>query len=285
MQTFSSVLDVVIIVNQSYVNNIVSHLINTPNHVKGRYGPLAICVNKFGYEVVLNSDPQFICNLVDVLGVNHLAPSIAKVYKCMISCDLKDANHSFDPLKWELIFGKPLVKALLSNSRLIRKNALSYLVPANLNLLPSVLPNILDSISSTSSSAIITEDTKTAAIVGVLKVGLSSGVVQFKDIDKKLLQQAFYSCSDDTRARAFWIVCNEPKKSEHITKEELSFLYDHLPLNLNSDCAAFRHELIFCLNAMLERVQCGVIAAAKQVRFVIPGYILVRKKKDFVVIS
>ena len=213
-------------------------------------------------------EPLFTHNIISSLGINHLASSVARVYKAIAHSAFKKNEQLFDVLKWENILGQPLVEALLNGSSLIQQNALSYLVPVNIELDGSVLPKLLHCISSSTSedALVVTDDAKLAAVIGVIKVARASGKISLDNVELKLVRQAFTSHHNEIRANAFWVICKGPKKSDLILQEELSFLYEQIPLNMNIDCTAFRHELISCMNTMLERVQCSVVASLKQVR-------------------
>ena len=189
------------------------------------------------------------------------------MYKAIAFSTFKNKG-TFNAQKWENLLGCPLVGALLSDTPLIQQNALTYLVPVNINLNSTVLPLLLQCISRGvgKDKVMACYDAKLTAIIGVLKVARSTGKIEFEKLDLEIIHQAFSSYQNETRANAFWVVCKRQRKADLVSEAELRFLFEKIPLNMNIDCTAFRHEFSSCLIALFERIQCSVLAGAKQVR-------------------
>ena len=264
MQIFAIILDILLLTDKSKIINIVKHLVTTSNSVKGKYGPLCICIQKLGCKVVFDENPCFVQDLVVGLGINHFASAVSKVYKAVALTLFPKPKDSFDLLKWEQILGLPLVNALLNSSLLIHQNALSYWVLINLNLHSSILPRLLYLVSNNFPEKNI-DELRISAQIGIYKIARNNKVMHFKEMEPYILNQAFSSHNNTIRANVFWLVCKNPKKCEQISELELLLLQQHIPMNMNMDCTSFRNDFISAVNYFLERIYYTLITEEKQV--------------------
>ncbi|CAK8695119.1 unnamed protein product [Clavelina lepadiformis] len=270
MQILDDVSNVNKLVTESdrLIISLFDHLLNTSDFVKGKYRPLALLISKFGARFMFDVEPNFLQCLIPVLGINHLAPAVSKVFKATMESLFPQKASVFNEILWKEKIGSVVVASLLSETPSVRRNSMQYWIPVVINTKKEVFL-LLTELLATTVEANCDTTARTcpmyiASMIGVYKAARSGGIINFHDINPGVLKSGLMSYDNCIRADAFHVICKTRKKSEPLVSLEFDILRKHIGSNLNSDSASFRLDFIFSISVLLSRIQLSIISSVKQ---------------------
>ncbi|XP_078591502.1 tRNA (32-2'-O)-methyltransferase regulator THADA-like [Branchiostoma floridae x Branchiostoma japonicum] len=240
-------------------------LAGTSWHVKGRYILLVELIPYIQVLQVLSSQHHIPTQLVQALSTNHIAPASSDVYRAFLvatreACG-KDEMAAAEV--WRDIWLETFMSAICSTNHLIRHNAMQHWVPCTLRLYPQVLSVITTQLQD--RTCLVSATIRLRAHMAVLKAARTLNLVSTHDMANDVVREALWHSEEDVRAEAFSIICSHPKKSDPLSGAEVGLLQEFLPLNMNSDAAAFRQVICNNMRKVMVRIRDGSWTLLKKI--------------------
>ncbi|XP_070578170.1 tRNA (32-2'-O)-methyltransferase regulator THADA-like [Ptychodera flava] len=252
-------------VDNTFYDDLSVRLVNTPWHVKGKYGPLCSLISYIGAAKFLTAHPEVASSLVSCLATNYLAPPACEVYKTFLQNLRKECSASSeDSLAeyWSLFWKSHLLAALCHETQLLRHNASHYWLPWTLKIFPAAHEMLITELSN--HSEMFSPTRCLHAQIGVLNVARNLKIINGCDLQPEPICQALWHLDDDVRSDAVGLLCNSHKKSEPLSELECRLLKEFLPINLNCDSSPFRQHLYAYMKRLVVRIRDSCIATLKQ---------------------
>ncbi|XP_066282258.1 tRNA (32-2'-O)-methyltransferase regulator THADA-like [Branchiostoma lanceolatum] len=240
-------------------------LTSTSWHVKGRYILLVELIPYVRVLQVLKSQTHIPTQLVQALSTNHIAPTSSDVYRAFLVA-IREAcgkDKTGATKVWSDVWLGKFMSAICNTNHLIRHNAMQHWVPCTLRLYPQVLSVITTQLQDSMCPA--SRTIRLRAHMAVQKAARSLNLVSTHDMANDVVREALWHSEEDVRAEAFSIVCSHPKKSDPLSSAEVGLLQEFLPLNMNSDAAAFRQVICNNMRKLMVRLRDGSWTLLKKV--------------------
>ncbi|XP_057314916.1 thyroid adenoma-associated protein homolog isoform X2 [Hydractinia symbiolongicarpus] len=245
------------IVDQFYID-LTKEILAQAWHVKGRWILLAEMIPYVGYEKLFQSHTMIADELSWCMKTCGLASVSNEVYQKILQ-DIKQRYSSDIDLattKWLKIFGETILKHLQSDNFLMRQNIGIYWIPTTLRILPSCL-NVIENEINLNLLNNLTSDNVLHAYMLILKCASNFGLMTSDKMMKRqvFLEEALFHSSDDIRADALSILCNNPKRTEPFSPTFQNLVLQFILNNLNSDSSKFRQQVFSSLKRLLINIR------------------------------
>ncbi|XP_019627525.1 PREDICTED: thyroid adenoma-associated protein homolog isoform X1 [Branchiostoma belcheri] len=240
-------------------------LAGTSWHVKGRYILLVELIPYVQVLQVLRSQNHIPTQLVQALSTNHIAPASSDVYRAFLVAtrEAYQKDETAAAEVWRDVWLETFMSAICNTNHLIRHNAMQHWVPCTLRLFPQVLSVITTRLQD--RTCLVSGTIRLRAHMAVLKAARTLNIVSTHDMASDVIREALWHSEEDVRAEAFSIICSHPKKSDPLSSAEVGLLQEFLPLNMNSDAAAFRQVVCNNMRKLMVRLRDGSWTLLKKI--------------------
>ncbi|RDD36007.1 Thyroid adenoma-associated protein, partial [Trichoplax sp. H2] len=174
---------------------------------------------------------------------------------------------------WATAWIDPIINGLFDDEdTLLRHNMRIYWLPATLSIISNSLHQLLDAselrfnnMNSKCPSARATLRHIHAKVM-IYNAAKALDIIHVTELPEELLDSSLQCWDDDIRMDAISLLCFCQKRADGLTDMEIKFLRQYLPLNFNSDNAAFRQRLLASLKVLLERIRDSSLSMFKEYR-------------------
>ncbi|EDV29198.1 uncharacterized protein TRIADDRAFT_52840 [Trichoplax adhaerens] len=172
---------------------------------------------------------------------------------------------------WATAWIDPIINGLFDDEdALLRHNMRIYWLPATLSIISNSLHQLLDAselrfnnMNSKCPSARATLRHIHAKVM-IYNAAKALDIIHVTELPEELLDSSLQCWDDDIRMDAISLLCFSQKRADGLTDMEIKFLRQYLPLNFNSDNAAFRQRLLASLKVLLERIRDSRLLRKRQ---------------------
>ncbi|XP_071800495.1 tRNA (32-2'-O)-methyltransferase regulator THADA-like [Asterias amurensis] len=259
---------------------IISTLLSTAWHVKGRYHLMSRLVPHCNAINLLTLHPGLPRELLHCLGTNYLAAAVSELHNALVRKMGKEMMPGKESVgkrtpeeeeeltkRWGSIWEQVMLQGLCNDDGLVRYHTSNSWIQSAIKSFPGVFSLLMKSLDNEPPND-NTDVRRLHARIILLKTARCNNTLESDWLEKymDIVSAGLWHPENDIQGDSLSLLCCSPKKSELPTPSEMLLLKRTFPHLLNSDSAKFRNCLRHNIIVFVGRLCDGGLGLLKNLR-------------------